>query len=51
MFLFDHAFDTRATARFQSATDLRAASDHVLSPISDSGELEGLRAQFATLCA
>ena len=45
-FLFDHAFHTVATARFQSATDLGAAVAHVVSPVPDSAELEGLRAQF-----
>ncbi|MDQ2760460.1 MAG: hypothetical protein M3Y17_08510 [Actinomycetota bacterium] len=51
MFLFDHAFQTVATARFQSATNLGAAITHVLSPVPDSAELEGLRAQFDEVTA
>jgi serine/threonine-protein kinase len=51
MFVFDHAFQTVATARFQSATDLYAAVAHILSPVPDSAELEGLRAHFDEVIA
>jgi serine/threonine protein kinase len=51
MFLFDHAFETVATTRFQTASDLGAAIAHVLSPVPDSAQLAGIRAQADEIIA
>lgn len=51
MFLFDRAFDTVAANRLQSAAELGAGVDHVVSQVHDPTELQGLRARFAEVAA
>lgn len=49
--VFDRAFETILTDRFQNAAELASAIAHVLAPIPDTSELEGLRAQADEIIA
>lgn len=50
-FVFDRAFETILTNRFQSATELASAVAQILEPVPDTAELEGLRAQADEIIA